>query len=93
MYYQNIKKHVTCDIRVFLFQNASKQRERKRAIACSQNTCRRSKNSSKNNSNCSETKTCSTKRIHCHARTGSARTKRVVFTDAFAGKIVRVIES
>ena len=31
--------------------------------------------------------------IHCHARTGSARTKRVVFTDAFAGKIVRVIES
>jgi hypothetical protein len=85
---------VTFDIvRVFLFQNASKQRERERAIVCSQNTCRRRKNSSKNNLNCSERKTCSTKRIHCRARTGSARTKRVVFTDAFAGKSVRAIES
>ena len=30
MYYQNTKKHVTCDIRVFLFRNASKQREREK---------------------------------------------------------------
>lgn len=85
---------MTCDIRVFLFLNASKQREReKERLLVHKTHVDEGRTRRRTTSIAAKERRVLRNEIHCHARTGSARTKRVVFTDACAGKSVRAIES